>query len=172
MSKKHFIAIEGGVKPCQVLQRGPDGRADVRFSGSTTAPNGTTVDARLLRFGHPMPGYTWEEVGTVERGAFEAMLPGVPAGGPYTLEVRAVEKATVLATGACAGILVGDLWILAGQSNMEGCGRLDAPEIEEPSPLVHSFRHERPLAHRVRAPPLASGLRGLGALARPAPAER
>ncbi len=35
-------------------------------------------------------------------------------------------------------VLVGDLWVLAGQSNMEGVGNL--VEHDEPSPLVHSFQ--------------------------------
>ena len=34
--------------------------------------------------------------------------------------------------------LVGDLWVLAGQSNMEGVGNL--AEVETPHPLVHSFQ--------------------------------
>ena len=34
-------------------------------------------------------------------------------------------------------ILVGDLWMLAGQSNMEGLG--DLVDVEQPDPLVHSF---------------------------------
>ena len=87
-----------------------------------------------LRYGQPMPDFPWGDVGDVERGGFAGVVSGVPAGGPYALEVRAMDKAAVLATGACAGILVGDLWVLAGQSNMEGVGRLDAPEVEEPSP--------------------------------------
>ena len=139
MSKKHFIAIEDGVSPCQVLQRGADDHVDIRFAGSTTVPNGTEVEARLLRFGQAMSCFPWSGVGLVEGGAFDGLVSGVPAGGPYALEVRAVEKEAVLAAGACAGILVGDLWVLAGQSNMEGCGRLDAPEVEEPTPLVHAF---------------------------------
>jgi len=36
-----------------------------------------------------------------------------------------------------ANIIVGDLWILAGQSNMEGWG--DLKDVEEPHPLVHCF---------------------------------
>lgn len=49
----------------------------------------------------------------------------LPVGGPYQV-------------GEAKHILVGDLWILAGQSNMEGVG--DLIEVEMPHPLVHSFQ--------------------------------
>lgn len=46
-------------------------------------------------------------------------------GGPYEI-------------GDKRNILVGDLWILAGQSNMEGVG--DLVDIDAPSPFAHSFQ--------------------------------
>jgi sialate O-acetylesterase len=46
-------------------------------------------------------------------------------GGPYQV-------------GSATDVLVGDLWVLAGQSNMEGCG--DLVDLESPDPLVHSFQ--------------------------------
>ena len=49
----------------------------------------------------------------------------LPVGGPYEV-------------GAARQVLVGDLWVLAGQSNMEGVG--DLVEVESPSPFVHSFQ--------------------------------
>jgi hypothetical protein len=49
----------------------------------------------------------------------------LPVGGPYTV-------------GDAHDILVGDLWVLAGQSNMEGVG--DLVDVEKPSPFVHSLQ--------------------------------
>jgi len=49
----------------------------------------------------------------------------LPAGGPHQ-------------AGGAKGLLAGDLWILAGQSNMEGVG--DLVDTETPHPLVHSFQ--------------------------------
>lgn len=49
----------------------------------------------------------------------------LPTGGPYTADTA-------------HDVLVGDLWVLAGQSNMEGVGDLDA-DVETPHPLVHAF---------------------------------
>lgn len=47
------------------------------------------------------------------------------AGGPYEV-------------GGAKNVLVGDLWVLAGQSNMEGVGDLVA--VETPHQMVHSFQ--------------------------------
>ena len=49
----------------------------------------------------------------------------LPVGGFY--QVAGAKK-----------VLVGDLWVLAGQSNMEGVG--DLSEVETSHPLVHSFQ--------------------------------
>ena len=57
----------------------------------------------------------------------------VPVGGPYTLEVDVGASKLQ----RVAGLLVGDLWVLAGQSNMDGCGKL--VNLEPPSPLVHCY---------------------------------
>ena len=46
-------------------------------------------------------------------------------GGPYEV-------------GGAKNVFVGDLWVLAGQSNMEGVG--DLINVETPHPLVHSFQ--------------------------------
>lgn len=46
-------------------------------------------------------------------------------GGPYEV-------------GGVVNVFVGDLWVLAGQSNMEGVG--DLIDVETPHPLVHSFQ--------------------------------
>jgi sialate O-acetylesterase len=49
----------------------------------------------------------------------------LPVGGPYDV-------------GTARQVLVGDLWVLAGQSNMEGVG--DLVDVEATSPFVHSFQ--------------------------------
>lgn len=46
-------------------------------------------------------------------GRFDASLPAVDAGGPYTLEVKADEARTI------KDVLVGEVWICSGQSNMQ-----------------------------------------------------
>lgn len=54
----------------------------------------------------------------------------VPVGGPY------VVTGGGAAGGRAEHVLVGDLWVLAGQSNMQGVGRLDHGATVEAGPLV------------------------------------
>jgi sialate O-acetylesterase len=49
------------------------------------------------------------------QGNWQAMLPALPAGGPYTLTVSTPDGATQ----TTRDILVGDVWLCSGQSNME-----------------------------------------------------
>ena len=46
-------------------------------------------------------------------GSWQTVLAPEPAGGPYFLQVQ--EKTTI----TLRGILMGDLWVCSGQSNME-----------------------------------------------------
>ena len=47
-------------------------------------------------------------------GRWQASLPALAAGGPYTLNVQAGQ-----ATQTVSDVLVGDVWLCSGQSNME-----------------------------------------------------
>jgi len=83
-------------------------------------------------------------------------------GGPYEV-------------GGAKNVLVGDLWVLAGQSNMEGVG--DLIDVETPHPLVHSFQSrekwapaEEPLHWLAESPrPIHHTVWGLSMPETPAP---
>lgn len=123
--------ITGGAADYQVFQRGPGGLASIPLEG--TAPNGP-VEARLVLRGISAPGFDWKAVATARGGKWSGGLETVPTGGPYTLEVRSGGGE---ASDRVAGLLVGDLWVLAGQSNMEGVG--DLVDVQPPNGLVNSF---------------------------------
>ena len=59
----------------------------------------------------------------INGGAWQMSMPKLRTGGPYTIEFRLGATATVRRTG----ILVGDLYLLAGQSNMVGRAPLVDP---------------------------------------------
>ncbi len=75
------------------------------------------------------------------RGDWEVRLPPRPAGGPWTLTVAAVGAPGQLPeTQVFGGILMGDVWVSSGQSNMEwelrdslggsdALGSVDLPEL-------------------------------------------
>lgn len=73
------------------------------------------------------------EVGKATAGRFSATLPVLAPGGPYevTLEIPGGGSAVV------SDVLVGDVWLLGGQSNMQGCGAL--ADAAKPHPDVRAF---------------------------------
>lgn len=125
-----------GLQEEQVLQRDMEGLAQVVLEGTATGKRtkGKAIEARLIGANGVVKGQDWRPVGQIQKQAWTAQVTGLPTGGPYRLEVR-VEGTTSISS--VDNILVGDLWILAGQSNMEGLG--DLVDVEQPDPLVHSF---------------------------------
>ena len=126
------ITVTSGAVNDQVFQRDARNQATLALKG-TAVKNGK-LEARLTRQALAVPGFDWKSVGQVEGKQWAVSLTGVPVGGPYRLELRIT--ATEL-TGSVESLLVGDLWILAGQSNMEGVGNL--VDVTPPHALVHSL---------------------------------
>lgn len=126
------LFIEEGLCDDVVLQRNESDVATITVKGSLNAEIEGPVVANVQRREAPLVGLDGITVGIAQGGSWSATLYGLPVGGPYTVtfSVKA-ESVTV------RGVLVGDLWVLAGQSNMEGCG--DLLDVEEPSPYVHVF---------------------------------
>jgi sialate O-acetylesterase len=128
------LRIDRGAADYQVFQRGPANAADVRVEGTASGAPGKAVEARVLRAGMPLAGFDWKPAGKVESGRWQAELKALPAGGPYRLEFRV---AGVQDVASVSHVLVGDLWVLAGQSNMEGVGNLE--DLPLPSAMVNSL---------------------------------
>jgi sialate O-acetylesterase len=128
------IAIQSGAVPGQVFQRGADGKADVSLSGTATEADGRALIVKLSRGIVPVFGFASKRMGAVENGKWAVTLTGVPAGGPYKLEIR-VDKSKAYAE--LDDLYVGDIWVLAGQSNMEGVGNLE--NVQPPHPRVRMF---------------------------------
>lgn len=128
------LEITEGLAAYQVLGRGKDGTASASIQGTATGAG--SVEARLLNGDQVLRD--WSEVGHADEGRFAAEIASIPTGGEYTVELRLRDNSgTTLATTTVAHVLVGDLWVLAGQSNMQGVANLI--DVEAPSPLVHSF---------------------------------
>lgn len=124
------IALTGGVVSSQVVQRGENGRADLKFSGTAKDSDGKRVQAKISG-GLRNLFSNWRPAGSIADGKWEATLSDVQAGGPYKIEFR-VEGARD--TVSVEPVFVGDLWILAGQSNMQGVG--DLIDVERPDDRV------------------------------------
>lgn len=88
-------------QPHMVLQRD----APIRLWGD--APAGEQVTLRL--------GEQQVQVRADRQGHWQARLPARAAGGPYTLSARSAGGVTQ----QLDDVLVGDVWLCSGQSNME-----------------------------------------------------
>ena len=132
------LHISTGPADNQVLQRDGDESGRIAFSGTASGRriDGKEVEARVLDArAAELAGFHWARIAKIQKQHWNGELKGIPTGGPYRLEVRiaGVESSTV----SFSNILVGDLWVLAGQSNMEGHG--DLLDVQGPAPLVRSF---------------------------------
>lgn len=125
------VQVTGGAAPYQVFQRDASNTAVIRVEGTA---QGRAVEARLIAKGLVVAGFDWKQAGAIQSGRFKADIAAVPVGGPYRLELRAAGTTAVTAVD---NLLVGDLWVLAGQSNMEGVGNLEGTPL--PSAMVNSF---------------------------------
>ncbi len=128
------LRLTGGVADFQVFQRNSANTADLALSGEAKGAEGKRVEARILRTNPVREERGWASIGTVSGGRWQGAVTGVPVGGPYSLELRVQGTDQV---ARAVGLLVGDLWVLAGQSNMEGVG--DLVDVVPPHTLVHSF---------------------------------
>jgi sialate O-acetylesterase len=129
------ISIVKGPTDYQVYQRGTDGKVDIPLELSVTDGDGKNIFVSIKRGIIPVPGFVATNLGKVENGKLTATLQGVPTGGPYRIEFRTGRVGAAIA--ARSDVLVGDIWLLAGQSNMEGVG--DLIDVEKPSNKVNSF---------------------------------
>ncbi|MBM3755261.1 MAG: sialate O-acetylesterase [Acidobacteria bacterium] len=131
------LRINMGPAAGSVMQRNAEGRADLRLAG--TAPRSSAnkfVEARIIgEGGQPLAGFDWRALERVKPSfGWAGDLKDVPQGGPYSVEVRVAGSTSV---DSVKDFFVGDLWILAGQSNMEGVG--DLIDVEPSDPRVRSF---------------------------------
>ena len=130
--------VTSGLTSYQVLQRNASDRADVELAGKVTAEGADAIEARVLRRRLVVEGFDWTQVGSAGGERWTANIKALPVGGPYQVELRALNKAgDTLSSTAVQSILVGDLWMLTGQSNMVGNGRLE--NLETTHELVHNF---------------------------------
>ena len=128
------LNVTSGISDNQVLQRSAGGSASIQLGGSSSADS-KNIEARVTKKGSALKGLNWHSIGKIDSGKWTGSLASVPTGGPYNIELRVAGKKT--ADSVIKNVLVGDLWLLAGQSNMEDVG--DLVDVEPPNDLVHSF---------------------------------
>ncbi len=107
--------IESGLFSHMVLQRNKKNVSEAGFSGLCTSTGPVTATVRQGK--KVVKGFMNAKVGTAKRGKMTGCLKGLPVGGPYDIELQSGDE-----TLSIKDVLVGDVWLLGGQSNMQGCG--------------------------------------------------
>jgi sialate O-acetylesterase len=124
-----------------VLQRGKP----IRFWGWTHAGDKVQVE---------LDGRTATAVAGAD-GRWEAAVKAPPAGGPYTVKITGPAESVVL-----RDVLVGDVWLCGGQSNMQlglGAAQHGADEIKAANrPQMRLFIVQRHVAYAPAAIPQGS----------------
>ena len=137
----------------RVYQRDSNGKAEIPIALAESVKDGKLISAMVS----PTPGNA-----RITFSQADSKLLGVPTGGPYTIHCQ-VKTGENVQTVAVHNVFVGDLWVLAGQSNMEGVG--DLIDVTPPNPRVmllgmdgHWGMAEEPLHWLVDSPdPVHSG---------------
>jgi len=129
------MKILDGIALGQVLQRlGKKQGANAIIIG-TTSGNGPVV-ATLHQSKGIVSGWQRKKCGLAANGTFRVELKGIPVGGPYRLVLASDSGTTTIGP-----VFVGDVWLLAGQSNMQGAGNLSG--APRPHPLIRAFTLRR-----------------------------
>jgi len=69
---------------------------------------------------------------------FHALIKGIPSGGAYNIKIIVKDEADeTVDSKNVKDVLVGDVWILAGQSNMQGIGYMK--DALKPQPMTRAF---------------------------------
>lgn len=147
MADVQGVVLEKGVSDWQIFQQNKNGVADISMSGKWGgAPKGT-VELRLVREDNAVlvaSHLDWQSASTNADGSWSAILKNVPAGGLYRLETHLRTDPKGPAEWQMRGDMrhflgVGDLWMIAGQSNSAGYGR--GPYFDPPELGTHLFNN-------------------------------
>ncbi|HEX6972634.1 MAG TPA: sialate O-acetylesterase [Limnochordia bacterium] len=116
--------ITDGISDWQVIQQDRDGFADIRVQGTFHGPSASRPQCRLVdeatgRLVVPPDG--WHDA--MVAGDRWTVTLRVPAGGPYRFETRLAARQLDLVGDMRHHVGVGDVWVIAGQSNAAGYGR-------------------------------------------------
>jgi sialate O-acetylesterase len=126
-----LIQLQVGLFDHMVLQRNPRNLSQARFAGQCAVSGPVLATVRHRKT--VVHGFARLPVGVAARGRLSGCLAGLPVGGPYELTLTVGE-----ATCVVRDLLVGDVWLLGGQSNMQGCGLLPRQRLGV-DPQVRAF---------------------------------
>jgi len=131
-----MLRIVSGLSAGQVLQRNKQNKAGakLKLAGSARGPvTATITDGK----GKALPGWKGKKLVVRKKESCAAELRGIPADGPYTLQLECGGESVRV-----QNFYVGDVWVLAGQSNMQGCGNREGAAPKHPLVRLLNMRRE------------------------------
>jgi hypothetical protein len=105
-----------------VYQRSSTNTANLIISGTYSSSVLSSIQDRLVNpdNSQPISGFDWKTIiNNPSKGYFYGVLSNVPAGW-YLLEVRSLKSGLVMETSSINRVGVGDVFMIAGQSNAQG----------------------------------------------------
>ncbi len=142
------LCIDGGIAPFQIVQQNKEGMGSLTVHGRWRSPdNRGTVQLRIAREDDGTAVSTstgWQRAYKQDSISWEHRFDSVPVGGLYRLEARLLIDPTASEWSPYGNVIhhfgVGDIWVIAGQSNAAGCGR--GPVFDPPELGVHILRND------------------------------
>ena len=147
MAEQIGAIIEQGPEDWQIVQQDERREGRIELEGRWKFETPGQVEVRLVWEDTGVAvaaGLDWQAVSTAEDGTWKGALERIPAGGLYRLETRLRTADNPAGEWSPRGDMrhflgVGDLWVIAGQSNSAGYGR---GPYEDPVELgVHLLRN-------------------------------
>lgn len=111
--------------PRQIIQRDSSDLGQIPVAGNYSG-SVDSIEARAVVMGGPEDSGTttpWQTVDAApSSGAFSGTLTNVPAGGWYEIQLRSMSSGTPSVINSIPRIGVGDIYLIAGQSNAASFG--------------------------------------------------
>lgn len=146
MKQQAAFIIEGPT-PHRVYQRNKEGWADIPFTIASPAEMTGRVKARIVT---DQKAGAWQALGSMNGDSFAGVVAAVAA-GQNRLEIRVIgTSGRLIARQDIQPLLVGDLWVLAGQSNMQGWGKL--VDMDEPQAGISLLDRDHRIWSQAREP--------------------
>lgn len=141
------VIIESGIQDWQIIQQ-KNGVGNVNLEGKWYYDKTIKFPEVFVRIQEESSGRSiipWKKAETDMNGGWKISISDIPAGGLYRLETCLKTEETVSMEWAARGdmrhyIGVGDLYVIAGQSNSAGYGK--DPVTDEPELGVHILKND------------------------------
>lgn len=152
------VTITGGASPWQIFQQDERGVASIRLTGryrrvrlsqelplsfTEVADGRVNVKARIALESSGDSVIPWTDCRADDEGGWEVEFAAVPAGGPYRIETymeyEGWDGLSCTRGDMVHNIGVGDIFVVAGQSN--AAGRAKDPVDDPPEIGVHLLRN-------------------------------